>query len=128
MSHTTSRVLQAAVKAAGADARAAVLAEVAPDALPLAKSSYGHFLLTKLISLAPKEEVPGESKEGGGGALWVRRVPLSLPASLMAHTKVLRYLSNGGTAPRRRRLRKPTKVLRRRRPSSPAARRAPAVK
>ena len=60
MSHTTSRVLQAAVKAAGADARAAVLAEVAPDALPLAKSSYGHFLLTKLISLAPKEEVPGE--------------------------------------------------------------------
>jgi len=67
MSHTTSRVLQAAVKAAGADARAAVLAEVAPDALPLAKSSYGHFLLTKLISLAPKEEVPGESKEGGGG-------------------------------------------------------------
>ena len=76
MSHTTSRVLQAAAKAAGPKARADALKEISPDLLTLAKSSYGHFLATKLISLAPKEEVPGKNKwvlvrglffSGGGG-------------------------------------------------------------
>ena len=90
MSHTTSRVLQAAVKAAGPVARAAVLAEIAPDALPLAKSSYGHFLVTKLIALAPKEEVPGECLAGwrdcagsflpGGGAPHAATLALAPPA------------------------------------------------
>lgn len=60
MSHTTSRVLQAAAKHAGPDARARALTEVSPELLTLAKSSYGHFLATKLIALAPKEDVPGE--------------------------------------------------------------------
>ena len=74
-SHTTSRVLQAAVKAAPPAARAAVAAEVGDDLLTLSKSSYGHFLVRKLVALAPKEDVPGErgerrmrgaNKEGGG--------------------------------------------------------------
>ena len=62
MSHTTSRVLQTAAKAAGPKARAGALEEISPDLLALAKSSYGHFLATKLISLAPKEEVPGKEE------------------------------------------------------------------
>jgi pumilio homology domain family member 6 len=62
-SHTTSRVLQAAVKAAPAATRAAVLAELGDDVLTLAKSSYGHFLVRKLVATAPKEDVPGEFKK-----------------------------------------------------------------
>ena len=54
-SHTTSRVLQAAVKAAPAAARAAVAAEVGDDLLTLSKSSYGHFLVRKLVALAPQQ-------------------------------------------------------------------------
>lgn len=65
-SHTTSRVLQAAVKAAPPSARAAVLAELGGDLVPLAKSSYGHFLVRKLVALAPKEGVPGKREERGG--------------------------------------------------------------
>lgn len=62
MSHTTSRVLQAAAKAAGPKARANALSEVSPDLLTLAKSSYGHFLAAKLIALAPKQEFPGKKR------------------------------------------------------------------
>ena len=60
MSHTASRVLQAAAKHAPPPARAAAVAEVRADAIPLAKSSYGHFLVVKLIANAPKDEVAGE--------------------------------------------------------------------
>ena len=66
-SHTTSRVLQAAVKAAPPAARAAVAAEVGDDLLTLSKSSYGHFLVRKLVALAPKEDMPGERGERMGG-------------------------------------------------------------
>ena len=78
MSHTTSRVLQAAAKAAGPEARAGALKEVSPDLLTLAKSSYGHFLAAKLISLAPKEEVPGEGKKNGSFGFCVREARRSL--------------------------------------------------
>jgi hypothetical protein len=37
------------------------VAEVRAEAVPLAKSSYGHFLVVKLIANAPKEEIAGES-------------------------------------------------------------------
>ena len=63
MSHTASRVLQAAARHAPPGARAAAVAEVREEAVPLAKSSYGHFLVVKLIAGAPKEEVVGKNGE-----------------------------------------------------------------
>ena len=39
--------------------RAAILKEVEPKLLDLSKSPYGHFVVSKLISLAPKEQLPG---------------------------------------------------------------------
>ena len=36
-----------------------MLAELRPSLLELAKSSYAHFTVTKLIALAPKADVPG---------------------------------------------------------------------
>ena len=63
MSHTASRVLQAAARSAPPAARAAAVAEVRAEAVPLAKSSYGHFLVVKLIANAPKEEVAGKNGE-----------------------------------------------------------------
>ena len=64
MSHTASRVLQAAAKAAPPAARAALLAEVTPDLVPLAKSSYGHFLVVRLAATADRAGVAGEGKGG----------------------------------------------------------------
>ncbi len=64
MSHTASRVLQAAVRHAPPATRAAAVDEVRAEAVPLAKSSYGHFLVVKLIAGAPKEEVAGEWNGG----------------------------------------------------------------
>lgn len=59
MSHTASRIIQACAKH-GTDAdRRMILAEATPRVVDLAKSSYGHFLLCKLITAAPKKEFPG---------------------------------------------------------------------
>ena len=59
MSHTASRVIQACAKH-GSDAdRQALLTEAAPRIVDLAKSSYGHFLLSKLVSAAPKSQIAG---------------------------------------------------------------------
>lgn len=59
MSHTASRVIQACAKH-GTDAdRQMILAEATPRVVDLAKSSYGHFLLCKLITAAPKKDFPG---------------------------------------------------------------------
>jgi hypothetical protein len=73
MSHTASRVLQAAAKHAPPGARAAAVAEVRADAIPLAKSSYGHFLVVKLIAGAPKDEVAGEREGGFFGLVFFNR-------------------------------------------------------
>ena len=59
VSHTGSRVVQACVKFGTPEERALVLAELRPSLLDLAKSSYAHFTVTKLIALAPKADVPG---------------------------------------------------------------------
>ncbi len=40
--------------------------EVQAHAVALAKSKYGHFLVRKLINLAPKEDVPGAAPGGLG--------------------------------------------------------------
>lgn len=36
-------------------------------AVELAKSKYGHYLVVKMINVAPKDDVPGEWGFGGGG-------------------------------------------------------------
>lgn len=63
MSHTASRVIQACAKH-GSDAhRQALFKEAAPRVVDLAKSSYGHFLLSKLITAAPKSQIAGMFEE-----------------------------------------------------------------
>jgi hypothetical protein len=59
-SHTAARVVQACLKHGGAPARAAVWAEVEPELLPLAKSPYGRFVVSKLVTTASKAELAGE--------------------------------------------------------------------
>lgn len=39
--------------------RAAILTALQPRLLELSKSSYGHFVVSKLIALAPKDQLPG---------------------------------------------------------------------
>ncbi|KAL0032330.1 hypothetical protein WJX79_005648 [Trebouxia sp. C0005] len=58
MSHTASRVIQACAKHGNETDLKALLAEAAPRVVDLAKSSYGHFLLCKLISAATKAQFP----------------------------------------------------------------------
>ena len=58
-SHTASRVLQACLKYGTPEDRALIQAELLPHLLDLSKSSYGHFLVTKLISTAAKKALPG---------------------------------------------------------------------
>ena len=60
VSHTGSRVVQACVKFATPEERASILAELRPSLMDLAKSSYAHFTITKLIALAPKTDIPGD--------------------------------------------------------------------
>jgi hypothetical protein len=57
--HTASRVIQFCLKEGPPEARAAVAAELRAHAVELAKSKYGHYLVVKLINVAPKEDVPG---------------------------------------------------------------------
>jgi pumilio homology domain family member 6 len=57
--HTASRVVQACVKHGTATERSAILKEVEPRLLELAKGSYGHFVVSKLIDAASKEELNG---------------------------------------------------------------------
>jgi hypothetical protein len=52
--------VQACLKHGGAPARAAVWAEVEPELLPLAKSPYGRFVVSKLVTTASKAELAGE--------------------------------------------------------------------
>lgn len=58
-SHVTSRVLQACAKYGTGPQRAAMLTELQPHFVALSKSTYGHFVLRKLVSTAPKATVPG---------------------------------------------------------------------
>ena len=60
MSHTASRVIQACAKHGNAAHRQALMKEVAEKPIDVAKSSYGHFLVCRLIALAGKEELAGQ--------------------------------------------------------------------
>ena len=59
MSHTASRVIQACAKYGNDTDRQDLLKEAAPRVVDLAKSSYGHFLLAKLVTAAPKCQIAG---------------------------------------------------------------------
>jgi hypothetical protein len=39
--------------------------ELEPKLLELSKSPYGHFVVSKLVSLAPKEQLPGGNNNHG---------------------------------------------------------------
>ncbi len=56
-------MIQFCLKEGSPQARATVAAEVRAHAGELAKSKYGHYLVVKMINVAPKSEVPGE-REG----------------------------------------------------------------
>ena len=109
MSHTASRVLQAAAKHAPPPARAAAVAEVRVEAIPLAKSSYGHFLVVKLIANAPKEEVAGALVCEGAAITVLRFFPFPFffctrPVMLFFSTNItalsfLRVRTGGAYAP-----------------------------
>jgi hypothetical protein len=58
-SHSASRIIQSCAKYGTAAERAAILKELQPKLLELAKSPYGHFVVSKLVALAPKEQLPG---------------------------------------------------------------------
>ena len=59
-SHSSSRVVQAVVKHGTAADRKKVLKQLEPTLLVLAKSPYGRFVVSKLIDLAPKEDLEGK--------------------------------------------------------------------
>ncbi len=58
-SPTGSRVLQACVKHCTPEQRQALLKEVMPNFLDLSKKPYSHFLVCRLIALAPKQDLKG---------------------------------------------------------------------
>ena len=51
--------MQAVAKHGGPPEREALVKEVLPRFLELAKNPYGHFLVSKLLALAPKPKLPG---------------------------------------------------------------------
>jgi len=53
-------VIQFCLKDGSPAARAQIAKEVRQHAVELAKSNYGHYLVVKMINVAPKAEVPGE--------------------------------------------------------------------
>ncbi|KAL3132742.1 hypothetical protein ABBQ32_009245 [Trebouxia sp. C0010 RCD-2024] len=75
MSHTASRVIQACAKHGNDAHRQALLAETAPRVVDLAKSSYGHFLLSKLVTVAPKSQIAGIVKMFKGHVAHLVRHP-----------------------------------------------------
>jgi len=59
-SHSSSRVVQAVVKHGTAAERKKVLKQLEPTLLTLSKSPYGRFVVSKLIDLAPKDDLEGK--------------------------------------------------------------------
>ncbi len=60
-SPTGSRVLQACIKHSTAEQRSQLLRQLLPHILDLSKQPYGHFLIRRLVALAPKEDLKGGS-------------------------------------------------------------------
>lgn len=57
-SHTASRVVQACVKHGAADEHQTIFKEISPHIVPLSKSPYGRFVVSKLITVASKDQIP----------------------------------------------------------------------
>lgn len=75
--HSASRVIQWCLKYASPEDKARLLGEVRGAVVPLSKSKYGWHVVTKLINVATKEEVPGglpgsQGKGEGVNAQWSR--------------------------------------------------------
>lgn len=60
-------MIQFCLKEGSPETRAALSLEIRKHAVELAKSRYGHYLVSKLINAAPKADVPGESAREGEG-------------------------------------------------------------
>lgn len=58
-SHTASRIIQSCVKHGNGDHRMVVQNQVVPRIVELAKNPYGRFIVSKLISTASKDQLPG---------------------------------------------------------------------
>jgi pumilio family protein 6 len=58
--HSASRVIQWCLREGSAADKARLLAEVRGNIVELSKSKYGRHVVQKVISLAKKEDVPGE--------------------------------------------------------------------
>ena len=58
-SPTGSRVLQTCARHGTPEQRKKLLQQVMPQLLELSKSAYAHFLVCKLIAMAPKSDIPG---------------------------------------------------------------------
>ncbi|KAK9786572.1 hypothetical protein WJX73_000347 [Symbiochloris irregularis] len=74
-SHTGARVIQACAKHGSQEDRNALLEEILPNLLDLAKSPYGHFTVSKLIELLPKANLPGVLKTFQGHIGFLLRHP-----------------------------------------------------
>lgn len=61
-SHTASRVVQACVKYGTTEERSAILKQLEPKLLDLAKSPYGRFVVSKLIDVGGKDTLKGGNK------------------------------------------------------------------
>lgn len=57
--HTASRVIQFCLKEGSPEAKGAITKEVKGHAVELAKSRYGHYLVSKVVGGAKKDEIPG---------------------------------------------------------------------
>jgi pumilio family protein 6 len=58
--HSASRVIQWCLREGSAADKARLLGEVRSNIVELSKSKYGRHVVQKVISLAKKEDVPGE--------------------------------------------------------------------
>lgn len=74
--HSASRVLQWCLREGSEADKARLLAEVRAHIVELSKSKYGRHVVQKVISLAKKEDVPGECCAGWLGVLVSRRLLL----------------------------------------------------
>lgn len=70
-SHAASRVVQACIKYGNSSDREFIFKQVEPKLLDLSKSPYGRFVVSKLISVAPKSSISGMSRVLGLGIIHV---------------------------------------------------------
>jgi hypothetical protein len=75
--HSASRVIQWCLREGSAADKARLLGEVRANIVELSKSKYGRHVVQKVISLAKKEDVPGE---------WAQQRSCVVPVTLLCLT------------------------------------------